>query len=321
MKKLLLACCGALAALLASCGDGSSSAEASDKLRLAVIPKGTTHEFWKAIHTGAKRAAEELDVDIVWKGPLKENDRAEQIKVVEQFTAQGIDGIALAPLDFKALVRPVQAAHAKGIDVVVFDSALEGEPGTDFQSFVATDNLEGGRMAGREMVRLLDGKGKVVMLRYQVGSASTTDREAGFLEVVGAHEGIELLSSDQFGGASVESAKTKALNMLDLLREADGIFCPNESSTVGMLRALQQENLTDAVQFVGFDATPPLVDALRDGGIEALVVQDPVDMGYRAVNTLVQAIRGETVPTRIDTQVAVATKANMDDPSVAPLLK
>lgn len=322
MKQLRLFALLVLAGFtFVACG-GPSEPQEPGKLRVAVIPKGTTHEFWKAIHEGALRAATELDVEVIWKGPLKENDRAEQIKVVEQFAAQGVDGIALAPLDYKALVRPVQAAIQRKTPVVIFDSALEGEPGKDFAAFVATNNLEGGRMAARAMLDALDGgKGKVVMLRYQVGSASTNDRENGFLEVMQDQDGIEILSSDQFGGASVESAKTKALNMIEVLRAADAVFCPNESVTVGMLRALEQENLTDGKVFVGFDATPVLVDALRKGSIDALVVQDPVNMGYLAVKALVAAIRGESVEASIDTRVAVATPANLDEPDVAQLLK
>lgn len=304
---------------LAACG--GDAPQSSGRLRLAVIPKGTTHEFWKAVEAGAKRAGDELGVDVVWKGPLKENDRAEQIRVVEQFASEGVDGIALAPLDDKALVRPVAGARIKGIDVVIFDSALEGTAGADFASFVASDNLEGGRMAGREMARLLDGKGKIVVLRYQVGSASTIDRETGFLEVIGQQPGITLLSSDQYAGASVESAKTKALNLLDVLRQADGIFCSNESASVGMLRALEQEGLAGKVKFVGFDATPPLVEALASGAIQALVVQDPVDMGHRAVQTLVAAVQGRPVEPRIATTLALATKANLAEPSIARLLK
>ena len=305
-------------ALAACSGDVPPTGAA---VRLAVIPKGTTHEFWKAVESGAKRAGEELGVEIVWKGPLKENDRAEQIRVVEQFASEGIAGIALAPLDDKALVRPVADARGKGIPVVIFDSALDGTAGTDFASFVASDNLEGGRMAAREMTRLLDGKGKVVVLRYQVGSASTIDREAGFLEVIAQQPGITLLSSDQYAGASVESAKTKALNLLDQLRLADGIFCSNESASVGMLRALEQEGLAGKVKFVGFDATPPLVAALESGAIQALVVQDPVDMGHRAVTTLVAALRKQPFEPRIATTLALATKANLDQPEIARLLK
>jgi len=133
--------------------------------KIAVIPKGTTHVFWKSVEAGARAAGEELGVDIVWKGPLKENDRAQQIAIVEQFLTEGVAGIVLAPLDDTALRRPVQTAMQKKIPVVIIDSALRGEPGKDFVSFVATDNRKGGRLAGEELARLLNGQGRLVLLR------------------------------------------------------------------------------------------------------------------------------------------------------------
>jgi ribose transport system substrate-binding protein len=153
-------------------------------LKIAVIPKGTSHSFWKSVEAGARRASDELGVEMIWKGPLKEDDRAEQIKVVEQFISEGVNGIVLAPLDDQALVRPVRAAHDKKIPVVIFDSGLKAEVGKDFISFVATDNLQGGVIGGTELARILGNKGKVVLLRYQEGSASTDERERGFLSVI-----------------------------------------------------------------------------------------------------------------------------------------
>jgi ribose transport system substrate-binding protein len=285
-----------------------------------VIPKGTTHEFWKAIRAGADRAGAELGVEVLWKGPLKENDRAAQIQVVQQFVNQKVAGIALAPLDLRALVQPVAAAKDAGIPVVIYDSGLEGAPGKDFVSYVATDNVKGGRLGGEELARLVGPSGKVVLLRYQVGSASTMEREQGFLEVVQRQAGIQILSDNRYAGASAGEAKTQALNMLDVLKAADGVFCSNESATNGMLLALRQEGLAGKIKFVGFDASPPLVEALRNGEIHALVLQDPRDMGHRAVTTLVRHLRGEPVDAKIDTALAVATRANMDDPAIQPLL-
>ncbi|MBK8976279.1 MAG: substrate-binding domain-containing protein [Planctomycetes bacterium] len=319
--------------MLSACGDSSggaadgsrgsagSGARPDGTLRLAVIPKGTTHEFWQSIEEGARRAADAAGVEIVWRGPLKENDRAAQIEIVQQFVTQGVDGIALAPLDAQALVLPVALAKDRNIPVVIFDSGLRGTPGADFASFVATDNLEGGRMAARELARQMGEEGPVVVLRYQVGSASTDDRERGFLETIAGYPRIEVISSDQYGGASIATAKQKALNMLDVLRRAKGIFTPNESVTVGMLRTLQQENLVEGRTFVGFDSSTVLAQALRDGEIDALVLQDPVDMGARAVETLVRAVRGEPVESHIDTTVALATRDNLDDPTIARLLR
>lgn len=293
---------------------------ATDKLTIAVIPKGTTHVFWKSIEAGARQAAAELGVEIIWKGPLKENDRAQQIQIVEQFISEGVNGIVLAPLDFAALVRPVAAAGNKKIPVVIIDSALKGEAGKDFVSFVATDNRKGGQMGGAELARLLAGKGNVSLLRYQVGSASTEEREAGFLDAIRQHPDLRVLVDNRYGGATMGEAKTAALNMLDKLKASDGIFCPNESTTFGMLLALRQSNLAGKTRFVGFDTSPPLVEALEKGEIDALVAQDPTKMGYLGVKTIVAHLRGETVPTAVDTGVRLITRDNLDDPEIKKLL-
>ena len=227
-----------LALLLTGCNrDGGSASKSS--IRIAVIPKGTTHEFWKSVEAGAKKAGDELNVQIIWKGPLKEDEKNQQIALVEQFVSDGVSGICLAPLDDTALLAPVKSAANKKIPVVIYDSALKGEVGKDFVSFVATNNRVGGSMAGEEMLRLLGANKKVVLLRYKEGSASTMERETGFLEAIAKDPQIKVIEQNRFAGATMGEAQTAAMNMIDKLREAGGIFCPNESSTMGMLLALQ----------------------------------------------------------------------------------
>ena len=298
-------------------GSGSASGAAKS---IAVIPKGTTHVFWKTVEAGARKASEELGVNMIWKGPLKEDDRAEQIKVVEQFVSEGVAGICLAPLDTEALARPVKSATGRKIPVVIFDSSLAGEPGKDFASYVATNNTKGGEMAGEQLVKLLGGKGKVVLLRYSVGSGSTTEREDGFLKAVKAGGGIEMLSDNRYGGATVASAKAEAMKLVDQLKQADAVFCPNESSTLGMLGALRDNGLAGKIKFVGFDATPPLLEALQKGEIQALVAQDPSRMGYLAVKTCVAALNGEKVEAVVDTGVRLITPQSLKDPEVRKFL-
>ena len=323
-----LACCLILA--LTGCGGETGQAEKTTEQAqnatpaqrtIAVIPKGTTHVFWKAVQAGAEQAGEDLGVQTIWKGPLKENDRAQQIQLVQQFIAQNVDGIVLAPLDYKALVSPVKSAVEKDIPVVIIDSALEGEAGEDFVSFVATNNTNGGRFGGRHLAELLGGEGDVVLLRYQVGSASTVNRESGFLEAIAEHENINILVENRYAGATAGEAKNQALNMIDQIREADGIFCSNESATYGMLLALRQEALAGKIRFVGFDASPPLVKALQDGEIDALVVQNPRRMGYMGVEALVKHLTGETVEPVVDTGAVLVTRENMNDPEIKPLLQ
>jgi len=298
---------------------GCDRAKQDGKLQIAVIPKGTSHLFWQSVKAGAEQAGNELGVDILWKGPLKENDRNEQIKIVEQFITDGVDGIVLCPMDDVALLRPVQRARDAKIPVVIADSALQGEVGKDFISFVATDNRLGGEMAGHRLVQILGGKGKVVMLRFQEGSASTQKREEGFLAVLREHPQIEVLSDNQYAG-DVNQAIRKTEEMLDTLRQADGLFCPNESTTQGALVTLRRNNLAGKIEFVGFDSSPELVKAMESDEIDSLVVQNPVRIGHDGVVSVVNRLRGNTVERRVDTGVVLATRDNMTNPSVASLL-
>ena len=290
---------------------------------VAVIPKGTSHAFWQSIHAGAEKAAQELGVTVAWRGPLREDDRDSQVAEVENAIARGVAGIALAPLDDSALVGPVSSAMKRRIPVVIFDSGLKGE---DYVSFVATDNDVGGRLAGERMAKLVGPKGRVVMLRYAEGHDSTTRREEGFLAAIRQHPGIQLVSVNQYGGADVEGFYKKGEALLSSLKAGDGtlpvdgLFTPNESSTFAMMRVLQDNGWTKQIKFIGFDASENLVKGLRDGHIQGLVVQDPVNMGYLGVKTLVSHIRGEQVPRRIDTGVRLVTADMMDQPEVKELL-
>lgn len=309
---------------LVGCGKKSDPSKGAGpaRLRLAVIPKGTTHEFWKSVHAGAVKAARELDVDIVWKGPLKEDDLKSQVDLVQSFTAQHVSGILLAPLNDKALVSSVNGATGANIPVVIFDSALSGGKTV---SFVATDNRAAGRLAGERMAELLAEKGKVVVLRYQEGSASTHEREEGFLEAVKKHPGLEIVSDNQYGGATTESAFSASESLL-LAKSAssggiNGVFAPNESTTFGMLLALEKANLAGKLKFVGFDASDKLVQAVRAGQIDALVLQNPFNMGYLSVKAMVSHVRGEKVEPRTDTGAQLVDKANLEKPEIHELIK
>ena len=288
--------------------------------KIAVIPKGTTHSFWKSVEAGARKAGTELGVEIIWKGPLKEDDRSQQIGVVQQFVASGVSAIVLAPLDDTALRTPVRSAGEHGIPVVIYDSALKGEPGRDFISYVATNNRRGGEIGGAELARLLGGRGKVVLLRYAEGSASTNEREVGFLDVIKRHSGITVIVDNRYAGPTIGSAQDAAMNLVDKLREADGIFCPNQSSTSGMLLALRQTGLAGKKIFVGFDTSPFLLQALEKGEILGLVAQNPTRMGYLGVATAVRHLRGEKIEVTIDTGCVLVTKDNQNEPAVKAVL-
>ena len=321
IKRLLgtLAIAGLVA--LSGCGGGEDE---SGKIRIAMVPKGTAHTFWKTIHAGGEKASQELgNVELLWKGPLGEGDREGQIKVVENFVTQGVDAIALAPLDDVALVRPVKEASKDGIKVVIWDSGLD-DSGKDFyQSFVATDNFVAGQKCGRKMAEVLEGKGKIVMLRYAVGSASTTKREEGFLSgLKEAGPDIEVISSDKYAGQTVAKAQEASNNLLNQFGDQiDGIFTSNESASEGMLKALRSADLAGKVKFVGFDFNDALVEGIEAGHIHATAAQDPFTMGQLAVKTAVALVKGETVEEVIDTGSVILTKDNLQDEKIQKILK
>ena len=308
--------------LLASAG-GSLAADKA--YTIAVIPKGTTHEFWKSVHAGAIQAQRELaekgvKVDLIWKGPLREDDRDQQIQVVENFMTRRVSGMVLAPLDFQALAAPVASAAASGVPVVIFDSALKSDK---YVSFVATDNYKGGQLAAERMGQLLGGKGNVILLRYAVGSASTEAREAGFLDTIKTNfPGIKIVSSDQYAGATRETAYQTAQNLVNRFgRDLDGVFAPNENSTIGMTKALKETGrAAGKVKIIGFDTGEVSVNDLKNGDVQALVVQNPMRMGYLGVLTLVKHLEGEAVEKRIDTGVQIVTPENMNQPEMKDLL-
>jgi ribose transport system substrate-binding protein len=293
-------------------------------LSIAVIPKGTSHEFWKSIHAGAVQAEQELtaagdSVHIIWKGPLREDDREMQVQVVEGFISEGVQGLVLAPLDRRALVRPVEEARKAGVPTVIIDSGLETD---SIVSYVATDNYKGGTLAADRLGTAMGGKGNVLLLRLQEGSQSTEERERGFLERIKSQfPGITVVSSDQYAGPTRETAKRASENLLNRFGgNLQGIFTPNESSTIGMLLALQDINKAGKVKFVGFDASQILIDAMRNHQLDGIAVQNPMRMGYLGVKTMVARLRGQPIERRIDTGVTLVTPENLDQPEMQTLI-
>jgi len=318
MKPLRLLACAWL-------GFAASLCAAEKTYTIAVIPKGTTHEFWKSINAGAFKARDELaaqgiKAEVIWKGPLKEDDRDQQIQTIENFTTRRVSGIVLAPLDSQAMVRPVNNAIRAKVPVVIFDSGLKSD---NYVSFVATDNYKGGVLAAQHLGKLLGGKGNVILLRYAVGSASTEEREAGFVDTFKKEfPEIKLISSDQYAGPTRETAYQASQNLLNRFgREVNGVFAPCEPPTIAMTKALRDLGKAGGkVKMVGFDSGSQSVADLKRGDVQGLVVQNPVLMGYKGVMTMVEHLQGKKVEKRIDTGVVLVTPENADQPEIKELL-
>ena len=322
LKRLILSfATSTFILLISSCGKPDDSGS-EERFRIAVIPKGTNHLFWKTIHAGAIKAAEEEDVTILWKGPLIESDREGQIKVVQNFVTQQVDAIAIAPLDDEAMIRPIKEAHDDGIKVVIWDSGLAPAGDEFFDSFVATDNFAAGEKCGKHLAELMGGKGNAILLRHMVGSASTQKRAEGFLKGLKEHgPDIVLISSDKYAGATVEESQEVANNLLNQFADSvDGIFTPNESATEGMMAAMKGAGIAGKVKFVGFDVNDALLAGVEKKVIHALALQDPFNMGYLAVKHSVAHLKGEKVERLVDTGSVILTSENLSESRIQELV-
>jgi ribose transport system substrate-binding protein len=305
------ACLSTLASLaLAACGRRK-------KRVIAVIPKATSHMFWLTVQQGAFDAGREFNVDILWNGPATETDFSRQIQIMDSMIAQRVDGIALAAGDRNALVASVDRAAAAHIPVTVFDSGLDS---TNYVSYVATDNVEAGRSAARALIELLGGKGKIGVILHAPGSASTMDRERGFSETMAAEgPGIQIVGS-QYGMSDRSKARAGAENILTAHPDLNGMFASSEPSSIGASLAIQGRGLSDKVILVAFDASDTMVEDLRSGAIDVMIVQDAHRMGYEAVKTLVDKLNGKTPPHRLDLHAARVQAKDLNEPEVKRLL-
>lgn len=285
--------------------------------RIAVIPKGTTHLFWKSVHAGAQKAGDEAGVKIFWNGPEREGDREKQIQIIEDFIVQKVSGIVLAPNDNKALVPVVEKVFEKNIPCVIIDSAVETDK---IVCFAATDNYKGGVIAARRMGKILNGKGKIIVIKYAPGSASTMKREAGFINTIEKEfPGIKIVDT-KYGWDTVETALQATEDLLTRNAELDGLYACNESTSSGALQALRSHGRAGKIKMVGFDAGELLIEALKSGAIDSLIVQNPYKMGYEGVKAVIARLDGKEVTKQIDTGVELVTKERLGEPEIKTLL-
>lgn len=299
-------------------GIAATGCQRSTRKRIAVIPKGTSHLFWLSVQRGALDAGKEFGVDVLWNGAQSETDYARQIQIVDSMVAQHVDGMVIAASERKALVAPVDRAVAAGIPVTVFDSGLES---TNYLSYVATDNVEAGRLGARTLANMLGGKGKVALLAHAPGSASTMDRERGFTEVLEKEFPNLKLVATQFGMSDRAKARSAAENILTAHPDLDGLFASSEPSSTGTALALTARGAAEKVKLVAFDSSDSMIEDLRNGAIDAMVVQDPHKMGFEAVKTIVDKLAGRTPPARIDLHARVIKKEDLDKADVRQLLQ
>lgn len=287
---------------------------------IEVIPKGTANVYWQAVHAGAEAAGRQLHYEIVWDGPAQETDYDQQASIVEDAVNRDVNAIVLAPSHRDALVPPVRQALAAHIPVSIIDSGIDLPP-TDYVSYVATDNIQGGKMAADALGQLLHGKGHIGEIAVAPGSVSTLQREQGFqAELKANFPGIQI-DEMRYGLSDVARSRSVAEDILSAHPGLDAIFASNESGVAGALQALKGRGLEGKVKLVGFDMSPLLLAGMKEGGINALVVQDPYQIGYEGVVTVVESMQGKTPQKVIHTPVHLVTMANLSQPDIQTLLK
>jgi ribose transport system substrate-binding protein len=301
--------------VLAAALCGSCSRQA--KLIIGVVPKGQAHIFWQTVHAGAVAAAREGGAEVRWNGPAVETEFSRQVQIVDSMINGRVSAIVLAPTDRVALVSVVERAAREKIPVTIFDSAIDTE---NYVSFVATNNYAAGQMAARRIGQILNGRGTVAMLMNMPGSASTLEREKGFEDALSKEFPEIQIAARQFGMSDRAKSMAVAEDLLTAHPGLSGVFASNEPGSVGGAQALKSRKLTDKIKLVGFDSSPTLIDDMRAGAIDSLVVQDPFQIGYIAVKTALDKLKGQTPPRKIDTPARLITTGDLDKPEVKQLL-
>lgn len=314
----------AMAALLAGCGGGPAApadagggGKAGKKVEIALVPMGLSHQFWITMKEGAEAAAAETGVTLLWQGPAREAEFDKQINIVQDLVVRRVAAILLAACDENALVAAVDQADRAGIPVICVDSGVASDTP---KSLIATDNVLGARKGAEELARLIGEEGEVGLVSVAKGIGTSELREQGFFEGIGQFPKIRVVSV-QYSQADMGTAMNVTLDMLTGNPGIRGIFAANEAGTVGAAQALRAVGKAGTVKLVGFDASEQEIEALKEGVVQALVVQNPYRMGYEGVMRALEVLRGESIPKRIDTGVTVVRKADLDTPEIRQMLR
>lgn len=293
--------------------------------QIAVIAKSTVNAYWKAVEDGARAAAKEANVNIIWTGPDAETNHTQQANMVDNMVNRGVAGIVLAPTNVEALVRPVESAVNAGVPVILIDSTLNSKKPI---SVIATDNYAAGRQAADALIKAIGNNrpngGKVIMLRFLEGSGSTEAREKGFADRI-KEEGLQLIGDayTKGGGSTTDAADTADALLRRFINngtlQVDGIFASNQPTAIGMLRKIDQfkaQGTKIDCPYVGFDAHEVLLAGIREGKVAAIVTQDPRTMGYLGVKAMIDHLNGKKIEPNISTATATVTKENIDKPEI-----
>ena len=280
---------------------------ASRKVKVAVIVKSTTSQFFKSVLSGANVASKEYNLDLTFNGPENEEDYATQIKMMEKAIKDDVDAIVLSAIDYRKLVESVEAAVEAGIQVVVIDSDVDSKK---VRTRISTDNYEAGKMAGETVLKLQGDKIHLGIVNFDVNTANGQERESGLRKILENDERI--LSVKTINVQSAVDYTTQATkDILLQYPDINVLVTFNEWTTLGVGYAIEQLEYKDKVSVIGFDNNPVSIQMLEDGIVDALIVQNPFAIGYLGVEEAYHLSRRQSSKENIYTKTVVITKDNM----------
>jgi ribose transport system substrate-binding protein len=318
LATLLLAVgCGQQPASVNAPESSSAPGGASGKqLKIGVVPKGISHQFWLTVKAGAEAAGKEFGASITWQGPDKETEIDKQVNILEDMISRKMDAIVMAACDENGLTNVIKKAVEAKIPIVTIDSGVKSELPV---SFVATDNIEGAKAAARELARLIGNEGEVGLIPFVPGAATSELREQGFKEGLKEFPNLKLVST-LYSQSDVAKGMNVTQDMMTANPNLKGIFAANEPAAIGAAQAIKAAGKAGQIKLVAFDGSDEEVATLKEGTIQALIVQNPFQMGYKGVKAAVDFIKGAPVEKKVDTGVTVVTKDNLDQPDIQKLL-
>lgn len=307
-----------LSVVMTGCGNGGQGGQdGNDQPYIAVVAKGFQHQFWQSVKTGAEKAAADYNIKITFEGPDTEAQIDKQVDMLSSALNKNPKAICLAALDSKAVVASLQKAKDRNIPVVGFDSGVESDI---VVATAATDNKAASAAAADKMAEAIGGSGKIAMVVHDQTSKTGQERRDGFKDrIASKYPDITIVDIQYGDGDHLKSAEA-AKSIINANPDLKGIYGANEGSAIGVVMAVEELNKSGSIQVVGFDSGKKQIDAIRSGLEYGAVTQDPIQIGYKAVEAAYKAYKGEEVQKLIDTGYKWYDKSNVDSDEIKPLL-
>lgn len=316
IRELLVITAMLVLGLLAGCGQTAGQDE-SNRPYIAVICKGSQHEFWKTVEQGAMDAGEEMDIKITFDAPEDESQIDVQIAMMKKAIEDGADGIVLAPLDTERLNDVIEEAVDKGIPVLTLDSDVTSKARV---ATIGTSNESAGAIAARNAAGLINERGQIAIIVHMEEAQTAIERKGGFVDEINSkHKKIKIVETTSCNG-DPEIAKEQTLEFIKKYPNLSCIYGTNEGAAVGIAAAVKEKNLQDKISVIGFDSSNDEIDYLAEGTIDGMMVQNPYNMGYLGVRNLKKVLDGKTIEEKIDTGATYVDGGNLYDEDTQWLL-